>query len=89
MLPGERPEPTMQSEFRVPPAGVPQLGQCRIWYADLPPEWQPPDMSCARAHSLARKHGGRVIKAISPGFAGTSGRGFHGISGADGHFGRV
>ncbi|HSG77663.1 MAG TPA: hypothetical protein VLA30_16185 [Burkholderiales bacterium] len=59
--------PTRQIEYRVPAASVPQLGLCRIWYADLPPEWQPPEMPCARAHSLAEKHGGRVIKAISPG----------------------
>jgi len=63
----DRPRPTQQTEFSVPPASVPQLGLCRIWYADLPPEWQPPQMPCARAHSLAGKHGGRVIKAISPG----------------------
>jgi len=58
--------PTPQAEFYLPPAGVPKLGQCRIWYSDLPPEWQPPVMSCSRAHSLAQKHGGRVVKAISP-----------------------
>lgn len=62
----DQPRPTRQVEFTVPPASVPQLGLCRIWYADLPPEWQPPEMSCARAHSLAEKHGGRVIKAIAP-----------------------
>ena len=58
--------PSPQAEFRVPPESVPQLGRCRIWYADLPAPWQPPDMSCARAHTLAAKHGGRVLKAISP-----------------------
>ncbi|MDH3318378.1 MAG: hypothetical protein OEO84_01645 [Betaproteobacteria bacterium] len=62
----DRPRPTQQTEFQVPPESVPQLGLCRIWYADLPPEWQPPAMPCARAHTLAEKHGGRVIKAISP-----------------------
>ena len=62
----ERPLPTQQVEFRVPPGDVPPLGQCRIWYTDLPTEWQPPAMPCARAHALAGKHGGRVIKAISP-----------------------
>lgn len=53
------------TEFHVPPASVPQLGQCRIWYAELPPAWQPPAMTCPRAHALAEKHGGRVVKAIS------------------------
>jgi hypothetical protein len=62
----DRPRPTQQTEFSVPPASVPQLGLCRIWYSDLPAEWQPPEMPCARAHSLAEKHGGRVIKAIAP-----------------------
>jgi len=63
----ERPRtPAAQAEFHVPPESVPQLGQCRIWYGELPPEWQPPAMACARAHSLAQKHGGRVVKAISP-----------------------
>ena len=62
----DRPRPSPQTEFRVPPESVPQLGLCRIWYADLPPQWQPPAMPCARAHSLAEKHGGRVLKAISP-----------------------
>ncbi|MEO8719216.1 MAG: hypothetical protein ABI423_13455 [Burkholderiales bacterium] len=66
-LPGaERPRPTEQTEFRIPPDSVPQLGLCRIWYVDLPPEWQPPAMPCARAHDLAGKHGGRVLKAIAP-----------------------
>jgi hypothetical protein len=66
-LPGaKRPQPAQQTEFHVPPDSVPQLGLCRIWYADLPPEWQPPAMPCARAHGLAQKHGGRVIKAVSP-----------------------
>jgi len=63
----DRPRPSQQTEFHMPPDAVPQLGLCRIWYAELPPEWQPPAMPCARAHSLAEKHGGRVVKAISPG----------------------
>jgi len=63
----DRPRPTQQTEFSVPPASVPRLGLCRIWYADLPSQWQPPEMPCARAHGLAEMHGGRVIKAISPG----------------------
>ncbi|MGH8687326.1 MAG: hypothetical protein ACREVQ_06420 [Burkholderiales bacterium] len=62
----ERPAPGAPAEFQVPPEGVPPLGQCRIWYTELPPQWQPPSMPCARAHSLASAHGGRVIKAISP-----------------------
>jgi hypothetical protein len=57
---------TPQAEFYVPAREVPKLGVCRIWYSDLPSEWQPPAMSCARAHTLAQKHGGRVIKAVSP-----------------------
>jgi len=64
--PGERPQPTEQKEFAVPPQSVPPLGQCRIWYTELPPEWQPPAMPCGRANELAQQHGGRVIKAISP-----------------------
>jgi hypothetical protein len=62
----ERPAPGAQTEFHVPPKSVPPLGKCRIWYAELPPEWQPPAMPCARAHELAQRHGGRVVKAISP-----------------------
>ena len=62
----ERPRPTTQSEFHLPPDHVPPLGLCRIWYAELPPQWQPPAMLCTRAHSLAQQHGGRVVKAISP-----------------------
>jgi hypothetical protein len=64
--PGVLERPGVQSEYHVPPGDVPQLGWCRIWYAELPPEWQPPAMSCPRAHALAGKHGGRVLKAISP-----------------------
>jgi hypothetical protein len=62
----ERPAPAAQTEYHLPPGSVPQLGLCRIWYAELPPQWQPPSMACARAHELAREHGGRVVKAISP-----------------------
>lgn len=61
----ERPRPGAQTEYHVPPGQVPPLGLCRIWYAELPPQWQPPVMACARAHALAEKHGGRVVKAIS------------------------
>jgi hypothetical protein len=62
----ERPAPAAQTEYLVPADGVPPLGLCRIWYAQLPAQWQPPAMPCARAHELAQQHGGRVIKAISP-----------------------
>ena len=67
-LPGERarPGPGEQVEYKVPPEAVPPLGQCRIWYEVLPPHWQPPAMPCARAHALAAKHGGKVLKSISP-----------------------
>lgn len=57
--------PTTQGEFHLSPEHVPPLGSCRIWYTELPPQWQPPVMPCARAHSLAEQHGGRVVKAIS------------------------
>ena len=62
----DRPAPSSQTEYRIPAESVPQLGTCRIWYAELPPQWQPPAMPCARAHELAARHGGRVLKAISP-----------------------
>jgi hypothetical protein len=66
-VPGTRERPAAaQTEYHLPPGSVPQLGMCRIWYAELPPQWQPPTMSCARAHELAKKYGGRVVKAISP-----------------------
>lgn len=61
----ERVQPGAQTEFHVPPEHMPPLGSCRIWYTELPPQWQPPAMACARAHNLAREHGGRVVKAIS------------------------
>jgi hypothetical protein len=63
---GERPRtPGKQTEFNMPPEHMPPLGACRIWYIELPPYVQPTSMSCARAHSLAAKHGGRVVSAIS------------------------
>jgi hypothetical protein len=58
-------QPGAQTEYHVPPGQVPPLGQCRIWYVELAPQWQPPAMACARAHALAAKHGGRVVKAVS------------------------
>jgi hypothetical protein len=57
--------PGRQSEFHLPPEFMPPLGACRIWYIELPAYVQPTAMSCARAHSLAARHGGRVVSAIS------------------------
>jgi hypothetical protein len=65
--PPERVEPAVPphrhavEEFSVPPDRAPGEGLCRIWFDDLPPDRQPPPMSCDRAHHLARRHGGRVI----------------------------
>lgn len=58
--------------FLVPADRVPAEGLCRIWYDQLPPDRQPATMSCARAHRLARNHGGRVIwaKPAPPGQEG-------------------
>jgi len=62
----ERPRtPGKQMEFQLSPEHMPPLGSCRIWYVELPAYVQPTPMSCARAHSLAAKHGGRVVSAIS------------------------
>lgn len=61
----DQPRPTTQSELHLSPEHIPPLGSCRIWYTELPPQWQPPVMPCARAHSLAEQHGGRVVKAIA------------------------
>jgi hypothetical protein len=57
--------PGRQAEFHLPPEHMPPLGSCSIWYAELPAYVQPTPMTCARAHSLAAKHGGRVVSAIS------------------------
>ncbi len=62
------PEPAPQprgAEYFVPPDRVPGPGLCRIWFDDLPPDRQPPSMSCERAHHVARRSGGRVIWAES------------------------
>ena len=62
----ERPRtPGKQTEFQLSPEHMPPLGSCRIWYVELPAYVQPTPMPCARAHSLAAKHGGRVVSAIS------------------------
>src|SRR5574339_169950 len=62
----ERPRtPGKQAEFYLTPEHMPPLGSCRIWYVELPAYVQPTAMHCARAHSLAAKHGGRVVSAIS------------------------
>jgi hypothetical protein len=64
--PDERPRtPGKQTEFYLAPEHMPPLGSCRIWYVELPAYAQPTPMPCARAHSLAEKHGGRVVNAIS------------------------
>jgi hypothetical protein len=57
--PGTRPTGT----FEVPPDLVPPRNLCRIWYDGIPDDRQPPSMTCARAHRVAREHGGRVIWA--------------------------
>lgn len=63
---GEAPtRPARPNETRIAPELVPPLGQCRIWYPELPAARQPPPMSCGRAHEIAERHGGRVVKAIS------------------------
>jgi len=66
--PAEPPEapPPPGAGFHVPPDRVPAVGLCRVWYDPLPPDRQPPAMTCARAHRVARNHGGRVIWAASP-----------------------
>lgn len=63
--PSEAPRTSKPSEYWIPPAQVPPLGYCRIWYAELSPERQPPHMTCGRAHEIAQRHGGRVVAAIS------------------------
>jgi hypothetical protein len=61
------PPPTTRptATFQVAPDRVPRAGLCRIWYEGIPDERQPPAMTCARAHRVAREHGGRVIWADS------------------------
>lgn len=57
--------PLRPSEYRIAPNLVPALGYCRILYAELPLDRQPPPMSCGRAHGIAGRYGGRVVQAIS------------------------
>jgi len=59
------PPPPAGAAYHVPPDRVPEPGLCRIWFDGLPPDRQPPSMTCARAHRVARNHGGRVIWAAS------------------------
>lgn len=63
------PEPPRRREggeaYSVPPDRVPGRGLCRVWYDELPPDRQPPPMSCERAHHVAQRRGGRVIWAQS------------------------
>lgn len=55
------PDAPPTSTLQVPPDRVPPPGLCRIWYDELPADRQPAAMSCARAHRVARNHGGQVI----------------------------
>ncbi len=63
--PPDEEQPPATGTFHVPPDRVPARGLCRIWYDELPPDRQPAAMTCARAHRVARGHGGRVIWAAS------------------------
>jgi hypothetical protein len=63
--PPPRELPRASGWFRVPPDRAPARGLCRIWYDELPPDRQPPEMDCGRAHRVAERHGGRVIWAES------------------------
>lgn len=45
----------------VPVGALPQSGQCKLWYDDLPVARQTAQMDCEHAQWLARTWGGRVI----------------------------
>ena len=45
----------------VPVGALPQSGQCKLWYDDLPVGRQAAQMDCEHAQWLARTWGGRVI----------------------------
>lgn len=45
----------------VPAGALPQRGQCKLWYDELPVGRQAAQMDCEHAQWLARTWGGRVI----------------------------
>ena len=45
----------------VPVGALPQSGQCKLWYDELPVARQAAQMDCEHAQWLARTWGGRVI----------------------------